>query len=213
MGWSSASQFKRLKSGDSFLGQGNLLVQGPQSFRIFLELLGISRTWLSLARGNMRQKSTELLQSQPPSFPEGWGGGRGRDPAIQGPPLVSACPGLTCTLPPPQIWRTIRAPNPNSSSSSSYFPACLPPILWPSHSQLPKTNQCLGVLCPERCCSLVWGQGASPEDTGAGLLGVLASRLRTGNGWRTDSVRGCLDISGRRRKSLRPVVEPVYTLE
>lgn len=55
MGWSSACQFKRLRSGDSFLGQGSLLVQGPQSFRIFLELLGISRTWLSLAQGNMRQ--------------------------------------------------------------------------------------------------------------------------------------------------------------
>lgn len=91
----------------------------------------------------------------------------------------------------------VRAPNPDSSSSSSCFPACLPPILWPSQSLLPKITQCLGVLCPGRCCCLVWGQRASPEeDTGDGLVGLLASRPKTGNGWQTGRVRGCLESHG-----------------
>lgn len=85
--------------------------------------------------------------------------------------------------------KLVRAPNPDSSSSSSWFPACLPPILWPSQSLLPKITQCLGVLCPGRCCCLVWGQRASPEDTGGGLVGLLASRPKTGNGWQIGRVR------------------------
>lgn len=90
----------------------------------------------------------------------------------------------------PQSGELVRAPNPGSSSSSSRFPARLPPILWPSQSQLPKITQYLGVLCPGRCCCLVWGQGDSPEeDTGGGLVGVLASGCKTGNGWLADRER------------------------
>lgn len=37
---------------------------------------------------------------------------------------------------------------------------------------------------------MVWGQGDSPEeDTGGGLVGVLASGCKTGNGWPADRGR------------------------
>lgn len=114
--------------------------------------------------------------------------------------MASRWPGPNIPYPYLKSGELLRAPNPYSSSSSSYFPACLLPILWPSQSRLPKITQCLGVLCPGRCCCLVWGQGASPEeDTGGRLVGVLASRSKTGNGWKTGRDRGCHWQWGRRK--------------
>lgn len=43
----------------------------------------------------------------------------------------------------------------------------------------------------------MWGQGASPEeDTGGRLVEVLASRLKTGNGWQTGRVGSFLESWG-----------------
>lgn len=133
----------------------------------------MSQNLLSCYRANLSQNAGGILLLRAHFWPLG-----GLAPHIPYPYLKSG--------------ELLRAPNPYSSSSSSYFPACLLPILWPSQSPLPKITQCLGVLCPGRCCCLVWGQGASPEeDTGGGLVGVLASRSKTGNGWKTGRDRGC----------------------
>ena len=166
----SANQFNSLKSGDSFLGQGRLPAQVPRCHRIHLELLGVPRTWLSLAQGNMRQNL--LVATEPSSFLLR----RLVGSYLQGPPSASSWRAHTHThhpqpQPQPQSGALLRAPNPDSGSSSSCFPACLPPILWPSQSQLPKITQRLGVLCPERCCCLVWGRERAQETLGGGDWG------------------------------------------
>lgn len=104
-------------------------------------------------------------------------------------PLAGLAPHIPYSH--PKSGELLRAPNPGSSSSSSSFPGCLPPILWPSQSLLPKITQCLGVLCPGRCCCLVWGQGDSLEDIGGGRAEVLALGWRLEMAaWRAGRVEG-----------------------
>lgn len=134
----------------------------------------------------MEAKSTSCsLTSLLPSLEAGWWWGS----HLQGPPSASSRPLAQLPHPRPKSGVLARAPNPDSSSSSSRFPACLPPILWPSQSLLPKITQRLGVLCPERCSCLAWGRDRAQETLGGGGggvgggLGVLASWLKTGSGW------------------------------
>lgn len=163
----TANQFEGLKSGDSFLGQGSLLVSIPSALEsMYCKLLGPPRHLLAEpGPGKCEATSTEFLQSQPPSLSDGRGSCQFR--ALHGP-----LAGLTPQKLYPHLKSgELRTPDPDSSSSSSCFPASLPPFLWPSQSQLPKITQCLGVLCPRRWSCLVWAQGGSPEE--GGLWGAV----------------------------------------
>lgn len=155
----------------------------------------------------MRQKSTELLQSQPPSFPEDrW------KPANSGSLLVSSRTGPTNTLPPPQIWKATEGSQSTLQLHLFLFPSLPPSLFLAFPISAAKNHPVSGVLCPRRCCCLVWGQGGSSEEgTDGRLVGVLASWLKTWNSC-TLSQRLPRDRGGGRvRKNLWSVVGTVST--
>lgn len=101
---------------------------------------------------------------------------------LQGPLLASSWPGDTHTPPPPQTWSA--AEGSQSRLRLQLFPF---PSLPPSHSlafPISAAKNHPASWCPLSGEMLLLGvrQGESPVDTGGGL-GVLASWLKSGNGW------------------------------